>query len=123
MAEGCLKACKADKYAIFSAGIEVHGVNPYTVQVMAEQGIDISRQESNTLSDLKNINFHSIFTVCGYVDKHGPILSSDVRKVLVAFDDPPELAKAASSKEEALLHYRRVRDEIRAFVDSIEDYL
>lgn len=123
MAEGWAKSLKGNFFEFYSAGIEAHGLNPKAVQVMQEAGVDISKHSSKTFSDLKDVPFDVIFTVCGHADETCPAVPSQTRKIHVGFDDPPKLAKSASSEEEALSHYRRVRDEIKHFILTIEHYL
>jgi arsenate reductase len=122
MAEGWGRALKGDIYNFWSAGIETHGLNPNAVKVMAEAGVDISGHTSDNVNDL-DVQFDVVFTVCGHADENCPYFPGAPRVIHVGFDDPPKLAKEARTEEEALGHYRRVRDEIRAFVEHIEDYL
>lgn len=90
---------------------------------MAEAGIDISAHRSKHVSELAHIDFEYVITVCGHADEHCPRFSGAAKVVHVAFDDPPKLAASAASDEEALLHYRRVRDEIRAFIETLPEGL
>ncbi|MEW5757735.1 MAG: arsenate reductase ArsC [Pseudomonadota bacterium] len=122
MAEGWAKALKADKYHFWSAGTDPHGVNPNAVKAMAEAGVDISTHTSKHADDL-DVVFDVVFTVCGHADEHCPVFPGAPRVIHVGFDDPPRLARQARSEEEALGHYRRVRDEIRVFIEDIERYL
>ncbi len=122
MAEGWGRALKGDQYNFFSAGIETHGLNPNAVQVMAEAGVDISGHSSDNVNDL-GAEFDVVFTVCGHADENCPVFPGAPRVIHVGFDDPPKLAKTAKTEAEALGHYRRVRDEIRGFVERIEEYL
>ena len=119
MAEGWTRALKADSIEPYSAGLEKHGLNPNAVKVMQEVGVDISAQQSQTVADLGDVAFDRVFTVCGHADEHCPTFPSTTSIEHVGFDDPPKLAKDAASEEEALAHYRRVRDEIREFVLAI----
>lgn len=117
MAEGWARALKADAIEAYSAGIEKHGLNPRAVQVMAEAGVDISGQRSKTVDEVDGVDFDYVVTVCGHANESCPMwLRSKAKVVHVGFDDPPALARGAKTEEEALAHYRRVRDEIRAFV-------
>lgn len=122
MAEGWAKALKRDLCEFYSAGIEAHGLNERAVKVMAESGIDISSHYSKTLQDLDNTPFDIVFTVCGHADETCPAFPGKVKKIHVGFDDPPKLALEAKTEEEALTHYRRVRDEIRDFISRLENY-
>ncbi len=122
MAEGWAKALKGDKYNFWSAGIETHGLNPNAVKVMAEAGVDISGHTSDNVNDL-GVEFDVVFTVCGHAHDTCPVFIGAPKVIHVGFDDPPKLAKEASTEEEAWGHYRRVRDEIRGFIERIEDSL
>jgi arsenate reductase len=116
MAEGWAKALLGDRIEPFSAGIEKHGLNSRAVTVMQEAGVDITAHRSKTLDDLESLQFDLVVTVCGHADENCPAFPAPVPKIHVPFDDPPKLARFANSEEEALVHYRRVRDEIRDFV-------
>ncbi len=120
MAEGWAHALKSDVIEPYSAGIETHGMNPNAIKVMAEAGIDISKQRSKKVDELKDVPLDVVITVCGHANETCPMwLGGKAKVVHVGFDDPPKLAKSAKSEEEALGHYRRVRDEIKAFVSGL----
>jgi len=119
MAEGWARALKSDAFEAFSAGIEKHGLNPHAVRVMAEAGVNISAHRSKTVAELGPVHYDYVVTVCGHANEHCPLFPGKAKIVHVGFDDPPQLAKAAKTEEEALAHYRRVRDEIRAFVETL----
>ena len=121
MAEGLLRSLGGDHFDAWSAGIEKHGLNPLAVEVMHEIGIDISGHRSKTLDELGDIRFDYVITVCGHADETCPALPGSTRKIHAGFDDPPKLAANASSHEEARVHYRRVRDEIRSFVERLSE--
>ena len=123
MAEGWARHLLGDKVEAFSAGVEAHGLDPRAVQVMAEAGVDISRQRSKTIEDLGDAAFDVVVTVCDRAHESCPIFPGEARKIHRSFDDPPRLAEGARSEEDALVHYRRVRDEIRAFVEELADVL
>jgi arsenate reductase (thioredoxin) len=123
MAEGWARALKADCIEPYSAGIETHGLNPDAVRVMAEAGLDISSQRSKSVSELKDIEFDYVITVCGHANEHCPMFRGNAKVVHVGFDDPPRLARDAKTDEERLAPYRRVRDEIRAFIKTLPDSL
>ncbi len=116
MAEGWAHALKSDSIVPYSAGIEKHGLNPRAVRVMQEVGVDITGQKSKTVHELGDIQFDIVITVCGHADEHCPVFNGAPSVVHFGFDDPPKLAKDAADEEEALSHFRRVRDEIREFV-------
>jgi arsenate reductase len=90
---------------------------------MAEAGVDISGQRSKHVDKLMDIEFDYVITVCGYVVERCPIFPGKTKRIHRGFDDPPYLARDAKTEEEALGHYRRVRDEIRAFVEQFPDVL
>jgi arsenate reductase len=123
MAEGWARALKGDAIDAYSAGIETHGLNPHAVKVMAEAGVDISGHRSKHLSELKDITFDYVVTVCDHAHESCPLFPGKARVVHKGFDDPPRLAKNAKTEEEALNHYRRVRDEIRAFIEKLPENL
>lgn len=116
MAEGWARHLLGDRIEPYSAGIEAHGMNPNAVRVMQEAGVDITGQSSKLASSLADVPLDLVITVCGHADEHCPTFRGGARVVHVGFDDPPKLARAAATEEEALGHYRRVRDEIRTFV-------
>jgi arsenate reductase (thioredoxin) len=123
MAEGLARVAAEGRFEVHSAGIEKHGLNPMAVEVMQEIGIDISGHESKTLDDLGDLTFDYVITVCGHAEESCPVFPAAVRKLHKGFDDPPKLAASAVSREEALGHYRRVRDEIQAFVENLPEEL
>ena len=119
MAEGWTRYLKSDCVEVCSAGIETHGLNPVAVKVMAEAGVDISGQASQLAAEFEAVDFDVVVTVCGHAHEHCPVFPGNTRVVHVGFDDPPKLAMEANNEEEALDCYRRVRDEIRAFVETL----
>ncbi|MFH1754716.1 MAG: arsenate reductase ArsC, partial [Candidatus Latescibacterota bacterium] len=106
-----------DEIEVYSAGVKVKGLDPRAVHVMAEEKIDISAQRSKHVDELAGIVFDYVITVCDNARESCPVFSGGTRTVHVGFDDPPSLARAAKNEEEALEQYRRVRDEIRQFVE------
>jgi arsenate reductase (thioredoxin) len=123
MAEGWTHKLRADCIEPYSAGIETHGLNPDAIRVMAEAGVDISHQRSKRLNELQSVEFDYVVTVCGHAYDHCPIFPGKAKVVHVGFDDPPKLAANATSEEERLAPYRRVRDEIESFVLRLPDSL
>jgi arsenate reductase len=121
MAEGWCRALKGDCLEPYSAGIETHGLNPNAVRVMAEAGIDISAHKSQHIDEFKNIQLDYVITVCGHANENCPIFPGRTKVIHVGFDDPPQLAKEAKTDEEALNCYRRVRDEIKAFIKTLPE--
>jgi arsenate reductase (thioredoxin) len=121
MAEGWAKALKKETVESWSAGIKKHGLNPLAVKVMAEAGVDISKQESNLISELNVQEFDWVITLCGHADETCPFFAG--KRIHVGFDDPPKLAENETTDEEKLVHYRRVRDEIKEYILSLPDSL
>jgi arsenate reductase len=123
MAEGWARALRGDRIEPYSAGIETHGLNPNAVRVMKEAGVDISGQRSKHVDEVKDVGLDYVVTVCAHANESCPVFPGKAKVVHVGFDDPPRLAKSAKSEEEALGHYRRVRDEIRQFVETLPEAL
>ncbi len=123
MAEGWARHLKSDSIQAFSAGLEAHGLNTHAVQVMQEAGVDISKQKSQKVEEVETLPFDFVITVCGHADAHCPIFTCATQVLHHGFDDPPQLAQNAKTEEEALSHYRRVRDEIRTFIETLPEAL
>lgn len=123
MAEGWARALRSDQFDAYSAGILAQGLNPRAVQVMKEVGVDISSQWSKTVEEFEEQEFDYVVTVCGNARETCPLFLGQGRLIHHGFDDPPRLAETAADEDEALDHYRRVRDEIRAFVQTLPECL
>jgi arsenate reductase (thioredoxin) len=123
MAEGWARHLKGDIIEPYSAGIETHGLDQNAVKVMAEAGVDISNHYSKHLDKLKNVQFDWVITVCDSANESCPFFPGPIKRFHVSFDDPPVQAKNAKTEEEALGYYRRVRDEIRSFIESLPQSL
>ena len=123
MAEGWARALKGDVIEAYSAGIETHGLNPNAVKVMAEAGVDISGHTSKNVRSLLDIPFDYVVTVCGHANENCPFFPGVAKVVHVGFQDPPAMAKLVEGEEEKLACYRRVRDEIRKFVETLPEAL
>lgn len=122
MAEAWLRELKATKYQAQSAGIEQHGLNQLAIQVMAESGVDMSDHVSKTLTSLDTNQFDYVFTVCGHAHETCPYFPGSAKVIHVGFDDPPKLAESLSDPSDILDCYRRVRDEIKTFIEHIEQH-
>ena len=118
MAEGWARRVAGGRFDVYSAGTDPHGMNPRAMAVMAEAGVDIASHSSKHVDDLKDVRFDYVVTVCGHASENCPVFPGKAKRVHVGFDDPPKLAKDAKTEEETLSHYRRVRDEIRRFVET-----
>lgn len=123
MAEGWAKHLLKDQIEAFSAGTEPHGLNPLAVKAMKECAVDISKQTSKSLESLKSLNFDLIVTVCDSAAKACPTPPKGAIVIHAPFDDPPRLAQSAKSEEEAMTPYRRVRDEIKEFIERLPSRL
>ncbi len=119
MAEGLARALRGSAIEAYSAGTAPKGIDPRAVAAMAEIGIDISAQRSTRVEEFAGREFDYVVTLCGGAAETCPVFPGKTKVVHVGFEDPPELAKGAATEEEALAHYRRVRDEIRAFVEGL----
>lgn len=122
MAEGWGRALKGEKYNFFSAGTKKHGLNPRAVQAMKEAGVDISDHESQTTDELGDTRMDFVFTVCSDAHENCPFFPGG-KIIHTGFDDPPRLTAEFENEEEILSVYRRVRDEIKAMVQNIEDQM
>jgi arsenate reductase len=123
MAEGWTRHLRADSFEAFSAGIEPSEVDPLAVVAMAEVGVDLSAHRSKSVDGFTGQQFDYIVTVCDSAREQCPFFPGQATRVHAGFDDPPFLARDAGTEEEALTHYRKVRDEIRAFVEAMPDTL
>ena len=123
MAEGWARHLKGDAIDAYSAGTDPHGMNARAIAAMGEAGVDITGQRSKHVDELKDVPLDYVVTVCGHANETCPVFPGKTKVVHVGFDDPPRLAKGTKTDEEAMPHYRRVRDEIRAFIESLPDSL
>lgn len=118
MAEGWARHLWPEEIEAFSAGLRPHGVDPLAIEVMKEAGADISGQRSKHLDELIDTCFDLVVTVCSDADANCPVFPGKARVVHAGFDDPPRLAKDAKTGEERMGVYRRVRDEIKDFIQN-----
>lgn len=123
MAEGWARHLWPDKIEAYSAGLKPHGLDPLAVEAMREAGLDISGQRSKSVEEVIEIPFDLVVTVCSDADSNCPVFPGKARVVHAGFDDPPRLARESKTKEDAMGHYRRVRDEIREFVLRLPELL
>lgn len=119
MAEGWARHLLGDRIEPCSAGTDPQGLNPLAVKAMSEVGIDISGHESKSIAQCEPDTLDLIITVCGAAFEQCPVFTGETRVVHHGFDDPPKLAANAANEEDAMQHYRRVRDEIGEYVKSI----
>ncbi|MEQ9453240.1 MAG: arsenate reductase ArsC [Phycisphaeraceae bacterium] len=125
MAEGWTRYLWSDQIETLSAGVVAKGLNPNAVAVMREAGVDITSQQSRTMQEVIDLGFEPdvVITVCQHAHENCPVFPAKARIIHRGFDDPPHLAEFESDPEVAMNHYRRVRDEIRAFVETLPDAL
>jgi arsenate reductase len=123
MAEAWVRHLKRDQLEPYSAGVKPKGVDLRAVKAMTEAGIDISGQRSKDVDSLGDLVFDYVVTLCDNVRESCPYFPAKTRVMHHGFDDPPKLAEDSKNEEEAMGHYRRVRDEIKAFVESLPELL
>lgn len=123
MAEGFARHFHNDKYDIYSAGIEKHGMNEFAMQVMQEAGTPINQQYSKTTEELPSQEIDFVITVCGHADENCPYFPAKTKVLHNGFDDPPKLALQVETEEEKLDCYRKVRDEVKVFCEKLPEYL
>jgi arsenate reductase len=114
MAEGLVKTLYPDRYEVFSAGTEPSGVNPYAVKVMAEIGIDISRNRAKGLNEFLNMEFDYVVTVCDHARQTCPFFPGGKELLHQGFEDP---AAFDGSDEKKMAMFRRVRDQIQSWIE------
>ena len=115
MAEGLLRHLGNERFEVFSAGTEATLVRPMAIQAMAEQGIDISHQQSKELDRYLDEPFDDVITVCDTAAEACPVFPGATRRRHWSFEDP---SKATGSEAEQLGVYRQVRDEIRSRIEN-----
>lgn len=123
MAEGWARHLWSDNFAAHSAGVKPTGLNPDAVRVMAEVGVDISGQRSKHVDEFAELPIEFVVTVCDHARESCPVFPGGAKAIHRSFDDPPHVAAAATTEEERLAPYRRVRDEIQAFVARLPEAL
>jgi arsenate reductase len=123
MAEGWARALRSSSIEPYSAGTDPHGMNRLAVRAMAEAGVDITGHESKRVDALSGVAFDFVVTVCDSANEACPYFPGPTKVIHFGFDDPPRLAKGAKTDDDAMPHYRRVRDEIRQFVETLPQAL
>lgn len=114
--QGWLRLFLDGNFEVYSAGVETHGVNPKAIQVMQEAGIDISTHTSNHVDEYAGIDFDLVITVCDNAKERCPVFPTTARKMHHNFPDP---AQTTGTEEEIMAAFRRVRDEIKAFSQTL----
>jgi arsenate reductase len=123
MAEGWARHLLGERVEPASAGTAPGRLDPRAVRVMREAGVDLSGHRSKHLDEVSRTGFDWVITVCDRASESCPVFPGEVRRLHAGFDDPPRLAAGAGTEEQALACYRRVRDEIRVFVESLPERL
>jgi arsenate reductase len=123
MAEAWTRHLKGDLFDAYSAGVKPKNIDPRAIRAMAEAGIDISGQKSKDVDALGSTEFDYVITLCDNARESCPYFPAKTRLIHRGFDDPPKLAENAKNEEEAMTHYRMVRDEIKAFVETLPEGL
>lgn len=123
MAEGWARALHGPRLDAASAGTQPGGVHPLAVRAMAEAGVDLSGHQSEHVDRLRGEPFDLVITLCDSARDSCPAWVGAGRVLHMGFDDPPRLAAGAANDNEALPHFRRVRDEIRDFVAALPEQL
>jgi len=121
MAEGWAHYLYPDKINAFSAGIRTGKLDPLAVKVMKEAGVDISGHETHEVKDFMKKDIDCVITVCNTAAQKCPSFAAEVNVICQSFDNPPELTKNLNNEDEKLAVYRRVRDEIRLFVEGLPE--
>ena len=120
MAEGWARDLADSSWSIQSAGIEAHGKNPRAIAVMKDAGLDISGQESTTLTNDMINQADMVVTVCGNADQNCPVLPAGTRKEHWPLHDP---AKATGAEDEIMAVFRDSRDDIQERVAELLERL
>jgi len=113
IAHGYLNSYCKGKAIIYSAGIEALGLNPIAIEVMKDDGVDISANSSNNVEEYMSINFDFILTVCNHAHEHCPFFPSiNAVRIHKNFIDPSTFDL---SEEESINKFILVRDQIKEF--------
>jgi len=112
MAEGYIRHFANGAAEVYSAGIETHGVNTRAIDIMKEDGIDISAHTSNNITEYSGIDFDYVITVCDNANEHCPHFPSSAKKLHYNFADP---AKATGTEDEIKRAFLNVRDQIKEY--------
>ena len=120
IAEGWARHLKNDVIEACSAGIRPIGVSSRAIRAMAEAGVDISMHQSQHIDEFSGIDFDYVVTLCDNAFESCPVFSGKARIVHKPFDDP---YFASGSEEQIMATFRKVRDDIRTFVETLPENL
>jgi len=123
MGEAWTRHLWGDRFEVYSAGIAPHGMDARTVRGMEEAGINMDGYRPKHVDELKGLVFDIVITVCDEAREACPFFPGEHLTLHQGFEDPPLLARDAKTEEEALRHYRRIRDEIRDYVRTLPKVL
>ncbi len=115
MAEGLLRHDAGDRFEVESAGTKPSTVRPEAIAVMHELGIDISAHRAKHVDEFEGKHFDYVITVCDNAKESCPVFFGSAKRLHHSFEDP---AAFQGSEEERLALFRRVRDELRSFLDN-----
>jgi len=116
IAEGWTRHLKDNVIDAYSAGIRPIGVSFRAIRAMAEAGVDISMHQSRHADEFSGIDFDYVVTLCDNAYESCPVFSGKTRIVHNPFDDP---YFASGSEEEIMATFRKVRDDIKTFVETL----
>lgn len=112
IAHGYLQQFGGDKFEVYSAGVETHGVNPKAIATMKDDGIDISSHASNNILEYQGIDFDFVITICDNAKERCPHFPNKAIKFHYNFPDP---AKAIGKDEEVKKEFERVRNLLKNY--------
>lgn len=116
---GYLAQLLGERARVYSAGVEVHGLNPRAVQTMAADGVDISQHTSNHVDEYAAVPFDYVLTVCDHAQEVCPVFPSAAKKLHRNFPDP---AKAAGNEAEIQAQFRAVREQVKAYAQEFAQH-
>ncbi len=114
IAEGLLKSLYGEYYDVYSAGSDPTTVNPYAIKVLAEIGVDISKNRSKSLKEFDGLEFDYVVTVCGGEGQACPFFSGGKTYLHESFEDPAEVKGTDNEKTNA---FRKTREEIKWWIE------
>ena len=120
IAEGWARHLRGDVIDAYSAGIRPIGVSSRAIKVMAEKGVDISKHKSKHIDDLQGLDFDYVITLCDNAREQCPVFGGNVKMIHRGFDDPTFIF---GSEQQILVAFRRTRDRIRAFIETLPESL
>jgi arsenate reductase len=121
LAEGWARHLKSDVIDAYSAGICPAGVSSRAIRAMSEAGVDISSQTSKHIDEVSMLDFDYVVTLCDNVRELCPVWPATVKRTIhKSFEDP---SLVIGTQEEVMAAFRKTRDRIRAFVETMPESL